>query len=193
MTDHKIEFPQTVMLIDAVWLNEAISELKKNFEQMLNRTLQDIDMAQFVLNLSLDASIPQDSKEVLVILVYDESTPKIDFCVPSILDSELDGVAFQDGEREFVFSSVSPEDMALREELYLDLLNIVGESADVQQMIVFPTEKTSQHEIHLALNEIKGKQITLFSINEPQKTYNLIWRIAAYPIMQALGIRGEEI
>lgn len=193
MTDNKIEFPQTVMLIDAVWLNLIITDFKKNFEQMLNRPIQDMDMAQFILNLSLDASISEGSKEVQILLVYGDSTPQLNFCVPSALDSELNGVAFQDGEREFVFSSVSPEGMASHEELYLDLLKIVGESADVKHMIVVPTENESLHDIHTALGEIKGKQITLFSMNEPAKTEKFIWRVVAYPIMQALGIKGEEV
>lgn len=191
--ENQINFPETVMLMDAVWLNTIVTDFKKNFERMLQRTLQDMDVAQLITNLALDAALPIDNKETQVILVYDDSTPKLNHSTPSDLNNELNGVAFQDSLGEFICSSLSPEGMATREELYFDLLHIIGESPDVKRIIAIPFEQNNQQTIHAALEEIKGKEITLFGMNKPEKTTSYIWQMLAYPVMQALGIKGDEI
>lgn len=191
--DNKIKFPETVMLIDAVLLSSMVQDFKKNFEKMLQRSLQKMDVAQLIVNLALDANIPAENRETQVILVYDESTPKLSHSVPSDLRNELDGVAFQDNLGEFIFASLSPEGMTTRDDLYFDLLHIIGESTDVKRIIAIPFEQNNKETIHTALEEIKGKEITLFGMSKPERTANYTWQILAYPVMQALGIREEEI
>ena len=41
--NEKIKLPETVMLIDAAFLNFVIVDLKKYFENQLNRNQQQID------------------------------------------------------------------------------------------------------------------------------------------------------
>lgn len=191
--ENKINFPETVVLIDAALLNAIVTDFKKNFEKMLQRSLQKMDVAQFAVNLALDANIPTGNKEIQVIFVYDESTPKLSHSVPSDLKSELDGVAFQDSLGEFIFASLSPEEMTTRDDLYFDLLHIIGESDDVKRIIAIPFEHNNKETIHAALEGIKEKEVTLFSMNKPERTTSYSWQLLAYPVMQALGIRGDEM
>lgn len=191
--DSQIQFPETVMLIDATLLNLIVSDFKKNFEDMLRRPLQDMDIPQFVVNLALDANIPAANKEIQVIFVYDDSCSILKHSIPSDLSKELNGVAFQDNMGEFVFASLSPEEMTTREDLYFDLLHIISESADVKRIITIPFEANNKETIHRTLNEIKDKEVTLFGMNKPEKAIKYSWQMLAYPIMQALGIKGEEI
>ena len=191
--ENKIKFPETVMLIDAALLNAIITDFKKNFEDMLQRPLQKMDVAQFVVNLGLDANIPQGNKETQVIFVYDESTTKFNHSVPSDLSNELNGVAFQDELGEFFFASLSPEGMTSREELYFDLLHVIGDSPDVRRVIAIPFEQNNRETIHSALEEIKEKEVILFGMNKPDRATSYSWQLLAYPVMQALGIRGDEM
>jgi len=191
--ENKIDFPETVMLIDAMLLNTIVADFKKNFEEMLQRTLQDLDVAQFIVNLALDAGISEKNKETQVIFVYDKTSPKLKHCIPSDLGSELNGVAFQDSLGEFILASLSPEEITTREDLFFDLLQIVSESIDVKRVIVVPFEQNNQQTIHSTLEDMKGKEVTLFGMKQPEKTTSYNWQLLAYPVMQALGIKGEEI
>lgn len=191
--ENKISFPETVILIDAVLLNVIVKDFKKNFEEMLQRPLQKMDVAQFVVNLALDADIPRGNKEIQVIFVYDESVTKLSHSMPSDLGNELNGVAFQDDLGEFAFASLSPEGMVTRDELYFDLLHVIGESTDVKRIIAIPFEQNNKETIHAALEDIKEKEVTLFGMNKPERTTSYTWQLLAYPVMQALGIRGDEM
>lgn len=191
--ENKVNFPETVMIIDAMLLNTIVTDFKKNFEEMLRRPLQDLDVAQLIVNLALDAGVSEGNKETQVIFVYDKTAPKLIHCIPSDLGSELNGVAFQDSLGEFILASLSPEEITTREDLFFDLLQIVSESPDVKRIIVVPFEQDNQQTIHSTLEDIKGKDVTLFGMKQPEKATSYTWQLLAYPVMQALGIKGEEI
>ena len=44
-----------------------------------------------------------------------------------------------------------------------------------------------------ALQEVKGKEIIQFRMNEPEVQVEYKWDMLAFPVMQALGIRAEEL
>ena len=44
-----------------------------------------------------------------------------------------------------------------------------------------------------ALHEVKGKEIIQFRMNEPEVQVEYKWDMLAFPIMQALGIKAEEL
>lgn len=193
MKKDKISFPETVILIDTVLLNIVIRDFKQNFEKMLQRPLQKMDVAQFILNLALDANMPAGSKETQVIFVYDESELRLSHSLPSDLKSELDGVAFRDNLGEFIFAGLSAEGMVAREDLYFDLLHIISESADVKRIIVIPPEQSNKETLRATLEEIKGKEVILFGMSKPERDTSYTWQMLAYPVMQALGIKGDEM
>ena len=53
--DEKIKLPEIVMLVDAAFLNFIVSDLKRYFENVLNRPLQEIDLSLLTTYLALDA------------------------------------------------------------------------------------------------------------------------------------------
>lgn len=191
--ENKMDFPETVMLIDAVLLDTIATDFKKNFEKMLHRPLQKLDIAQLIVNLAMDAEVPEDNKETQVIFVYDKSAPKLKHCIPSDLDKDLNGVAFRDRLGEFILAALSPEDITSREELFFDLLQLAGESPGVKRIIAVPSGPNNQQATHAALEDIKGKEVTLFGADNPGKATSYTCRLFAYPVMQALGIRGHEV
>ena len=66
-------------------------------------------------------------------LFYDKESGNLVHCQPSDLEKELNGVAFQSPYGEYSFASVPSEGMVSREDLFLDLLSIVADSADVKK------------------------------------------------------------
>ena len=83
--------------------------------------------------------------------------------------------------------------MVTREDLFLDLLSIVADSADVKRMIVVSFNEEYGKRVTDALNEIKGKEVIQFRMNEPDASLAYKWDMLAFPVMQALGIRADEL
>ena len=75
------------------------------------------------------------------------------------LRKELNGVAFQSPYGEYSFASVPSEGMVSREDLFLDLLSIVADSADVKKMILVSFNEEYGKKVTDALNEVQGKEI----------------------------------
>lgn len=191
--DKKIELPETVMLIDAAFMNFVVSDLKKYFEKHLNRPLQMIDLSLLTTYLALDADINEGDNKAQLLFIYDKDSSRLVHCNPSDLKEELNGVAFSSRFGEFTFAGVPCEDMVTREELFLDLLEIVSDSASVKKLIVVSFNEEYGDKVTAALNKVKGKEVIQFRMNEPAEAVKYQWEMLAFPLMQAFGIKGDEL
>ena len=189
----QIKLSETVVLIDAAFLNFVITDMKGYFEKTLQRSLQEIDLSMLTTYLTLDAGITEGKNEVQFLFVYDKDSSHLVHCHPSDLEKELNGVAFQSPYGEYSFASVPSEGMVSREELFLDLLAIVSDSADVKRMIVVSFNEEYGKKVTDALHEVKGKEIIQFRMSEPEASVEYKWDMLAFPVMQALGIRADEL
>lgn len=189
----QIKLSENVMLIDAAFLNFVVTDLKRYFEQLLKRPLQEIDLTELVTYLALDADIEEGANQVQLLMVYDRESSELAHCSPSDLKGELNGVAFKNQIAEFAFAGVPCEEMVTREELFLDLLNIVTDSADVKKLIVVSFNEEYGQPVSEALKKVAGKEIIQFRMNEPEESVAYRWEMLAYPVMQSLGIRGDEL
>ena len=189
----QIKLSETVVLIDAAFLNFVITDMKGYFEETLRRSLQDIDLSMLTTYLTLDAGITEGKNEIQFLFVYDKESDQLVHCHPSDLVKELNGVAFQSPYGEYSFASVPSEGMVSREDLFLNLLSIVADSADVKRMIVVSFNEEYGKKVSDALHEVKGKEIIQFRMNEPEVQVEYKWDMLAFPVMQALGIRAEEL
>lgn len=189
----QIKLSETVVLIDAAFLNFVITDMKGYFEKTLQRSLQEIDLSILTTYLTLDAGITEGKNEVQFLFVYDKQSSRLAYCQPSDLEKELNGVAFQSPYGEYSFASVPSEGMVSREDLYVDMLHIVADSADVKKMIVVSFNEEYGQRVTDALREVKGKEIIQFRMNEPESPVDYKWDMLAFPVMQALGIRADEL
>ncbi len=189
----QIKLSETVVLIDAAFLNFVITDMKKYFEATLQRTLQEIDLSMLTTYLTLDAGIAEGKNEVQFLFVYDKESGNLVHCQPSDLEKELNGVAFQSPYGEYSFASVPSEGMVSREDLFLDLLSIVADSVDVKKMILVSFNEEYGKKVTDALNKVQGKEIVQFRMNEPETPVAYQWDMLAFPVMQALGIRADEL
>lgn len=189
----KIKLSENVMLIDVAFLNFVVMDLKKHFERALKRPLQEIDLTELVTYLVLDAGLEEGQNQVQLLMIYDKESSNLQHCSPSDVRKELDGVAFKNQIAEFTFCGVPCEEMVSREDLFIDLLNIVSDSADVKRMIVLSFNEEYGQTVLKALKKVKGKEIIQLRMNEPDESVEYRWEMLAYPVMQSLGIRGDEI
>lgn len=191
--NRNIKLSETVAVIDAAFLNHVVSDLKRYFERKLGRSLQEMDLSLLTTYLTLDAGITEGNNEVQFLFVYDKSSEQLAHCCPSDLKEELNGVAFTSKYGEYLFAGVPCEGMVSRGELYVDLLTIVADSADVKRMLVVSFNEEYGEKVTALLNDAKEKEIIQFRMNEPEGPVRYKWEMLAFPIMQALGIRGDEL
>ena len=189
----QIKLSETVVLIDAAFLNFVITDIKNYFEKTLQRSLQEIDLSLFTCYLTLAAGINEGKNEVHFLFVYDIESRHLQHCQPSDLQEELNGVAFQSPYGEFSFAGVPSEGMVSREDLFMDLLSVVSDSADVKRMIVVSFNEEYGKKVTDVLQGLKGKEVVQFRMNEPEIPVNYKWDMLAFPVMHSLGIRAEEL
>lgn len=191
--EENIKMAETVMLIDAAFLNLVTKDLKKNFEGMLGRELQDMDLSHLITYIALDAGMGEGKNDIQVLFIYDEHCASLAHAYPTKLKEELHDMAFNSEFGEFSFFCFEPEKMATREELYLESLKVIQDSKDVKRMIVLSFNEEYGDEVDAILKKVKDKKMIQFRMNEPEATVDYRWEMLAYPIMQALGIRGDEL
>ena len=190
MENARIKLSETVMVIDVAYLNFVINDLKKYFEPLLGRSLQTVDLALFTMYLAMDAGVKGSDNDVQILLVYDEQSGK------------LDGVAFKASLGEFSFMAVPSEGFVSRGDLYLDLLQIVLNSAEVKKLVTVPFNEEYGKEVEDVLKEFtaessgrkeNAKDIVYFRMEEPEAPAVCHWEMLGYPLMSVLGIRSEDL
>lgn len=191
--EEDIKMAETVMLVDASFLNFVTEDIKKNFERMLNRELQEIDLSHLFTYIALDAGISEGKNEMQIFFIYDTDSSRLVHTQPSDLTSELNNVAFSNEFGEFCFNTFQPENMASREELYLESLKVLVDTEEVKRVIVLSFNEEYGEKVHKILKKVEEKELVQFRMNEPEYETSYRWEMLAYPLMQALGIRGDEL
>lgn len=193
MLNQKEQFEENVVLIDAAFLNFVIKDMRKYFERVLGRTLQNIDVSLLSLYLALDAGIKEGDNKVQFLFIYDNDCDKLLFCEPNDLRTELNGVAFKSSFGEFSFAGVPCEGMTSRAELFRDLVDIIAATQSVKRLIVISHNEEYGKEIGEQLQEIRSKTIIQFRMDDLKYKVDYQWEMLVYPLMEALGIKGEEL
>lgn len=191
--EQKAQFNETVMLIDASFLNFVVNDIKKAFEGMLNRPLQTVDLSELMTYFALDAGVTEGGGQIQVLMIYDRDSVKLANCQPSDLKKELNDTAFKNQFGEFCFNSFQPEDMATLEQLYLESLKVVAEAQSVKRLILISNNEEYGEKIRAELPKRGDMKVIQFRMDEPGSQISAHWELLMYPIMQALGIRGDEL
>ena len=80
----QIKLAETVVLIDAAFLNFVITDIKGYFEETLHRSLQEIDLSMLTTYITLDAGITEGKNEVQFLFVYDKESRHLQHCQRSV-------------------------------------------------------------------------------------------------------------
>lgn len=192
--EKKIPFAPIVMLIDATYLDRVGCDMTAHFAPIINRELPKADLANLLECLALDAGVQLGENEVQVIFIYEAGEEKMKFCTPSLLNKELHNMAFKSQLGEFSLYAFQPSDMATREDLFIESLQLAGESKDVRRFIIVPDEDGYGKRIGDYINKVEGKEsITVFGMNPPAYEGDYSFEMLGFPVLQSLGIRAEEL
>lgn len=187
------KFSTDIILVDADYIDKVAFNLTVNFERMIGRRIPPADMARWIDCIALDGGIREGENDVQVILVHNGNTVKLENFNPSNICDELDGKAFNDHLGEFKFSAISVEEMVDKEHLFCDSLMHVCSQQEVKRVMVIPDAEQYYDGVRHALRDADDdKRITVFAM-QPMPGGNFRQEILGYSLMNALGIRSEEL
>ena len=192
--NNELKFAEKVILIDASYINKVTGDLSQHFGQMIGRELPKADLPIFLECVAMDAAIQPGENVLQVLLVYDNELTKMDAFNPGDLKKELNDVAFKSQLGEFQLNTFEPSDMADREAFFMEEVKLVADAKEVKHLVIVPSETEYGDKIPEILEKVDGKEsIHVLGMNPlaPSKAFS--WEMMGYAVLQALGIRSDEI
>ena len=192
--NNELKFAEKVILIDAAYINKVTKDLSQHFGQVIGRELPKADLAIFLECVAMDAAIQPGDNVLQVLFVYDKDENKMDAFNPSDLKNELNDVAFKSQLGEFQLNAFEPSDMADRESFFLEAVKLVADAKEVKHLVVVPSESEYGDKLPEIFDKVDGKEsIHVLGMNPPVSSDKYQWEMLGYAVLQALGIRSDEI
>ena len=194
INNNELKFAEKVILIDAAYINKVTQDLSKHFGQVIGRELPKADLPIFLECVAMDAAIQPGDHTLQVLFVYDKSQSKMDAFNPGDLKKELNDVAFKSQLGEFQLNAFEPSDMADRGAFFLEAVKLVADAKEVKHLVVVPSETEYGDKLPEIFNKVDGKEsIYVLGMNPLESSDKFRWEMLGYAVLQALGIRSDEI
>ena len=192
--NNELKFAEKVILIDAAYINKVTKDLSLHFGQLIGRELPKADLPIFLECVAMDAAIQPGENVLQVLFVYDKNQTRIDAFNPSDLKKELNDVAFKSQLGEFQLNTFEPSDMADKEAFFLESVRLVADAKEVKHLVVVPDEMEYGDKLPEIFDKVDGKEsIHVLGMNPPASSDKYHWEMMGYAVLQALGIRSDEI
>lgn len=194
----KVKLSENIIIADADYLDYVAFQLSVQFERMIGRRIPKADLSQWAVAIALDGGLRNDGQphETQIVLVHEKQKRQMENFIPSIYDTELSAQAFNDEFLgEFRVDSFATNDIFLKDDYILDTINMTLSHEEVKRIMIIPNgeQGTIYEEIASALrNADESKRITMFAM-QPMPGGNFRQEILGYSVMNALGIKGDEI
>lgn len=193
------QWSRNVILVDGDYVDSVAFDLTVNFERMLGRRINKADTARWIDCIALDGGMREgrDSNgETQVIFIHSKDKQQLDNFNPGSYENNLNAMAFKDLLGEFIISSYPVEEVVKHDDFFLDILKTVVNHKDVHRVMAIPN---AEHHalwdaLRHALRDIddEEKRVTLFAM-QPMDGGNFKQEILGFSLMNALGIRGDEL
>jgi hypothetical protein len=196
MNKEELGLDENVLLIDAYFLNALIASSKKLFEYKLNRTLKDVLIGELIDYLALDMGLRPGENKCTVIFVYDASSAVFEHCEPQDIEKELNGKGFDDNIGSFVMLGAPTDNLIKRHDLFMNIMDVILDLKEIKRVGLFPQGDDYDADVCSKLDQMKSEdlskmQLTLFGFKEEEHS-NFHLSSPLFPILQALGVRGDE-
>lgn len=192
-----IKWSENVIIADADYIDRVAFDLTVNFERMIGRRIPKADMAQWCVCAALDGGLRPGGHETQVVLVHDKANDHMENFTPAVYETELSGQAFNDDRLgEFALSSIPAGEVASKDEIIIDLVSTLLSHNEVRRIMIVPnaTEGDLYGTLRSTLHNVddEEKRVTILAM-QPMAGGNFRQEILGYSIMQALGIKGDEL
>ena len=110
------------------------------------------------------------------------------------MKKELNDVAFKSQLGEFQLNTFEPSDMADRESFFLEAVKLVADAKEVKHLVVVPSEMEYGDKLPEIFEKVDGKEsIHVLGMNPPVPSDKYRWEMLGYAVLQALGVRSDEL
>ena len=191
----KANWSENVIIVDADYVDRVAFDLIVNFERMIGRRIHKADLAKWIDCVALDGGLREGEHDTQVVLIHDKKQAALDNFVPAHYDDELNGKAFKDHLGEFTVSSFPVEDITTATDFFLDTVAMVCAQKEVKRVMIIPDaeNRALYADLRHTLQRVDDeKRITVFAM-QPMEGGNFRQEILGYSLMNALGIRAEEL
>lgn len=195
---------ENTIIVDADYIDRVAFNLIVNFERMLMRKIPNADLSRWLDGIALDGGMRPVEQEILtgeqcpevhVVLIHNKQSEALENFLPANYEKELNAKAFKDTLGEFIITTIAVEALTNKDDLLLEIVRTVVEQKDVKRIMIVPNadEGDIYGRLRQALRGVDDdKRITLFAM-QPMASGNFRQEILGYSLMNALGIRAEEI
>ena len=200
---------ENVIIGDANYIDRVAFDLTVNFERMIGRRIPPADMSRWVECIALDGGmrpsapaaagdaspVSSPAAATRVVPIHDAARRRLENFAPSDYAGELDGQAFTGPLGEFLFTCVSPEDVATREALFLETLQLALQAKEVRRLMVIPDGQAIddvRRVVRQTDDSDTPKRITVFTM-QPVSGGHFTQEILGYSLMAALGVKSSEL
>lgn len=192
--NNELKFAKKVILIDATYINKVTKDLSQHFEQVVGRKLPKADLPIFLECVAMDAAIQPGEHTLQVLFVYDKQHLVMEAFNPGDLKKDLNDVAFKSQLGEFQLNTFEPSDIADRETFFLESVKLVADAKEVKHLVVIPSETEYGDKLPEIFEKVDGKEsIYVLGMNPLEASDKFRWEMLGYAVLQALGIRSDEI
>lgn len=193
--NEKIEFSAYVILLDVAFLNQVVSGLKRDYEERSQQLLPPMDIVSWLTCVALDAGIRGENNSIQVLLLHDATTKQLDVCQPALL-ADIDAKACQTPLGEFSFTCVNTAQLTTSDNLFVDLMTLAIDSAQVKRVILLPMHAAYGKRVEDELCELlkeKSKEERdkpfYFTLFEPEAELPCMHDSVVYSLAHVLGIK----
>ena len=189
------QWSENIIIADADYVDSVAFDLIVNFERMIGRRIPAADLARWIDCVALDGGIREGEHQTQVVLIHRKDRKGMENFMPSDYESDLNGKAFKDHLGEFMLSSLPIEDIVDETDFLMEIVQAACEQPNVKRVMIVPNfEKDGLYDRmrHVLQQVDDDKRITVFAM-QPLSGGNFRQEILGYSLMNALGIKSEEI
>lgn len=188
---------ENIIIADADYVDSVAFNLIVNFERMIGRAVPKADLSQWAVCVALDGGVREGKNDTQIVLAHEKKNTSLDNFKPSDYEKDLNSKAFNDDKLgEFTFTSVEVGDVVNKDEYIENVLKTVLQHEEVKKVMIIPDTENSDicSRIRSLLRNVDddNKRITMFAM-QPIEGGNFRQEILGYSLMNALGIRADEI
>lgn len=189
------QWSENIIIADADYVDNVAFDLIVNFERMIGRRIPAADLARWIDCVALDGGIREGEHQTQVVLIHRKDRKGMENFMPSDYESDLNGKAFKDHLGEFMLSSLPIEEIVDETDFLMEIVQAACEQPNVKRVMIIPNfEKDGLYDRmrHVLQQVDDDKRITVFAM-QPLSGGNFRQEILGYSLMNALGIKSEEI
>lgn len=189
------QWSENIIVADADYVDSVTFDLIVNFERMIGRRIPAADLARWIDCVALDGGIREGEHQTQVVLIHRKDRKGMENFMPSDYESDLNGKAFKDHLGEFMLSSLPIEEIVDETDFLMEIVQAACEQPNVKRVMIVPNfEKDGLYDRmrHVLQQVDDDKRITVFAM-QPLSGGNFRQEILGYSLMNALGIKSEEI